>query len=136
MIGYHQFIRETQPKLRAEGKHVGIGIVAYVEGTGIGPYEGREGAGDEQWTRLGRHRCRHTGTGALHKFCPDRGRAAWRGRGQYRCRHRATPTSSIGARGRSPAAARWLRAMPSMKRRKWCAGKSSSSPPSISKRRR
>ncbi len=39
-IGYHNFINEIQPKLRAEGKHVGIGIVAYVEGTGIGPYEG------------------------------------------------------------------------------------------------
>ncbi|MBL8064105.1 MAG: xanthine dehydrogenase family protein [Anaerolineales bacterium] len=39
-IGYHKFVNETQPKLRAEGKHVGIGIVAYVEGTGIGPYEG------------------------------------------------------------------------------------------------
>jgi aerobic carbon-monoxide dehydrogenase large subunit len=40
MIGYHEFINETQPKLRVEGKHVGIGVVAYVEGTGIGPYEG------------------------------------------------------------------------------------------------
>jgi carbon-monoxide dehydrogenase large subunit len=39
-IGYHKFINEIQPKLRAEGKQVGIGIVAYVEGTGIGPYEG------------------------------------------------------------------------------------------------
>ncbi|NUQ86416.1 MAG: xanthine dehydrogenase family protein molybdopterin-binding subunit [Anaerolineales bacterium] len=39
-IGYHKFVNEIQPKLRAEGKHVGIGIVAYVEGTGIGPYEG------------------------------------------------------------------------------------------------
>jgi aerobic carbon-monoxide dehydrogenase large subunit len=39
-IGYHKFINETQPKLRLEGKHVGIGVVAYVEGTGIGPYEG------------------------------------------------------------------------------------------------
>jgi carbon-monoxide dehydrogenase large subunit len=39
-IGYHKFINEIQPRLRAEGKHVGIGIVAYVEGTGIGPYEG------------------------------------------------------------------------------------------------
>lgn len=40
MIGYEQFINETQPRLRAAGKHVGIGVVAYVEGTGIGPYEG------------------------------------------------------------------------------------------------
>lgn len=39
-IGYRQFVDETQPRLRAEGKHVGIGVVAYVEGTGIGPYEG------------------------------------------------------------------------------------------------
>jgi len=39
-IGYHEFINVIQPKLRAEGKHVGIGVVAYVEGTGIGPYEG------------------------------------------------------------------------------------------------
>src|SRR5690349_5666096 len=39
-IGYHEFVNEIQPKLRAEGKHVGIGVVAYVEGTGIGPYEG------------------------------------------------------------------------------------------------
>ena len=39
-IGYEEFLNETQPRLRAEGKHAGIGIVAYVEGTGIGPYEG------------------------------------------------------------------------------------------------
>ena len=26
--------------MRAEGRHVGIGVVAYVEGTGIGPFEG------------------------------------------------------------------------------------------------
>jgi CO/xanthine dehydrogenase Mo-binding subunit len=40
LIGYDQFIREEQPRLRAEGKHVGIGVACYVEGTGIGPYEG------------------------------------------------------------------------------------------------
>ena len=40
MIGYAQFVEEEQPKLRAEGRHIGIGVVCYVEGTGIGPYEG------------------------------------------------------------------------------------------------
>ncbi|GAB4147415.1 MAG: molybdopterin-dependent oxidoreductase [Candidatus Promineifilaceae bacterium] len=40
MIGYRNFIDEIQPQMRAEGRHVGIGVVAYVEGTGIGPYEG------------------------------------------------------------------------------------------------
>jgi carbon-monoxide dehydrogenase large subunit len=39
-IGYENFVRETQPKLRAEGRLAGIGVVTYVEGTGIGPYEG------------------------------------------------------------------------------------------------
>ena len=39
-IGYERFLREEQPRLRAEGKMVGIGVVAYVEGTGIGPFEG------------------------------------------------------------------------------------------------
>jgi carbon-monoxide dehydrogenase large subunit len=39
-IGYRDFIEHEQPRLRAEGRHVGIGLVCYVEGTGIGPYEG------------------------------------------------------------------------------------------------
>lgn len=39
-IGYCKFINEIQPKLRAEGKLVGIGIVAYAEGKDIGLYEG------------------------------------------------------------------------------------------------
>ncbi len=40
MIGYDKFIAEEQPRLRAEGKHVGIGLVTFVESTGVGPYEG------------------------------------------------------------------------------------------------
>jgi carbon-monoxide dehydrogenase large subunit len=39
MIGYEQ-LRADQARLRAEGRHVGVGVVCYVEGTGIGPYEG------------------------------------------------------------------------------------------------
>ncbi len=40
LIEYEKFIKEEQPKLRAQGRYVGIGVVSYVEGTGIGPYEG------------------------------------------------------------------------------------------------
>ncbi len=40
LVGYRKFIDEEQPRLRAQGRHVGIGVVCYVEGTGIGPYEG------------------------------------------------------------------------------------------------
>ena len=39
IIGYEQFKRD-EPQRRAEGKHLGVGIACYVEGTGIGPYEG------------------------------------------------------------------------------------------------
>ena len=40
LIDYHNFLEKEQPRLRAEGKRIGLGIVTYVEGTGIGPYEG------------------------------------------------------------------------------------------------
>src|SRR5262249_46013889 len=39
-IDYQRFVAEAQPALRAAGRHVGIVRVCYVEGTGIGPYEG------------------------------------------------------------------------------------------------
>ena len=32
--------RAEQARLRAEGRFIGVGVVSYVEGTGIGPYEG------------------------------------------------------------------------------------------------
>ncbi|MCK1713415.1 MULTISPECIES: xanthine dehydrogenase family protein molybdopterin-binding subunit [unclassified Bradyrhizobium] len=40
LIGYDGFIRNEQPRLRSEGRCVGIAVACYVEGTGIGPYEG------------------------------------------------------------------------------------------------
>jgi carbon-monoxide dehydrogenase large subunit len=39
-IGYKQFVEEEQPRLRADGRRLGIAVTCYVEGTGIGPYEG------------------------------------------------------------------------------------------------
>jgi CO/xanthine dehydrogenase Mo-binding subunit len=40
MIGYDEFYKKTQPAALKEGRHLGLGLVLYVEGTGIGPYEG------------------------------------------------------------------------------------------------
>jgi len=40
MVDYERFRAAEQPRLRAEGRCVGIGVVMYVEGTGIGPFEG------------------------------------------------------------------------------------------------
>ena len=39
-IDFERLRTDELPRLRAEGRHVGLGIVTYVEGTGIGPYEG------------------------------------------------------------------------------------------------
>lgn len=40
LIGYEEFIRDEQPRREAAGEQVGIALVSYVEGTGVGPYEG------------------------------------------------------------------------------------------------
>lgn len=40
MVGYEKFRKEIQPQARIEGKHLGIGVVAFTEGTAVGPYEG------------------------------------------------------------------------------------------------
>ncbi|HEX2164496.1 MAG TPA: xanthine dehydrogenase family protein molybdopterin-binding subunit [Thermoanaerobaculia bacterium] len=39
-IGWEGFLRDEQPRRRAAGELVGVGCVCYVEGTGIGPFEG------------------------------------------------------------------------------------------------
>jgi carbon-monoxide dehydrogenase large subunit len=41
MIGWNIFKRQ-QEKARAQGRYIGIGLANYVEGTGIGPYEGAQ----------------------------------------------------------------------------------------------
>jgi CO/xanthine dehydrogenase Mo-binding subunit len=40
LIDYERFRAEEQPRRRAAGRRSGVGVVAYVEGTGIGPFEG------------------------------------------------------------------------------------------------
>jgi carbon-monoxide dehydrogenase large subunit len=40
LIEYDKFVKEDQPRYRAEGKHKGIGVVCFTEGTSVGPYEG------------------------------------------------------------------------------------------------
>jgi carbon-monoxide dehydrogenase large subunit len=39
-IDWLEFKRQVQPRARTEGRRLGIGLVTYIEGTGIGPYEG------------------------------------------------------------------------------------------------
>ena len=35
MVDYEKFRKEIQPKARKEGKHLGIGVVAFTEGTAL-----------------------------------------------------------------------------------------------------
>lgn len=42
LIGYEHFTAVEQPAARAQGRHLGLGLVCYTEGTGIGPYEGAQ----------------------------------------------------------------------------------------------
>lgn len=39
-IGYEEFFARIKPEARQAGRCLGLGLVCYVEGTGIGPYEG------------------------------------------------------------------------------------------------
>jgi carbon-monoxide dehydrogenase large subunit len=40
LIGYDRFVKEELPRLRAEGRRVGIGFACFIESCGVGPYEG------------------------------------------------------------------------------------------------
>jgi CO/xanthine dehydrogenase Mo-binding subunit len=40
LIGYEEFFRQTKLEARRADRYLGLGLVCYVEGTGIGPYEG------------------------------------------------------------------------------------------------
>jgi carbon-monoxide dehydrogenase large subunit len=40
LIKFDDFKKKEQPRLRAAGKKVGIGVVCFTEGTAVGPYEG------------------------------------------------------------------------------------------------
>lgn len=40
LIGYEEFFGKIKPEARQAGRFLGLGLVSYVEGTGIGPYEG------------------------------------------------------------------------------------------------
>ncbi|MEO1086346.1 MAG: molybdopterin cofactor-binding domain-containing protein, partial [Acidobacteriota bacterium] len=40
LMDWRRYVDQELPRLRAAGRHVGVGLVSYVEGTGIGPYEG------------------------------------------------------------------------------------------------
>jgi CO/xanthine dehydrogenase Mo-binding subunit len=94
-IGYGAF-KDEQKKLRAEGRHVGIGLACYVEGTGIGPYEGAK--------------VQVQSNGKISSVSLSRMSTS----------SPAIPISSIGAPAPLPAAAPWSRAMPSTKLRRWC----------------
>ena len=68
--------RDEQFAARLQGRHLGLGFAAYVEGTGIGPYEGGHVRIEPSGQRLRCHGSHVTRSGPLHQLRPDRrGRA-------------------------------------------------------------
>ena len=74
-IEYEKFKNEIQPKLRAEGKHKGIGIVMFTEGTAVGPYEGAKVMVGVTGKVNRLNSLQQPGTGTLHYICPGGGRS-------------------------------------------------------------
>jgi aerobic carbon-monoxide dehydrogenase large subunit len=131
-IGYRAFIAEEQPQLRADGRRVGIGVVFYVEGTGIGPYEGARIQVQSSGRVLLATGIGTQGQGHFTSFDQIVADQIGVAVSDIDVVTGDTPTSFFGALAPSPAAARWWPATPPMPRRSRCAPRSCVPPPSIS----
>ena len=101
LVGYDDFLRHEQPRLAARGRRAGIGIACYVEGTGIGPYEGAkvqvQASGKVSVaTGIGTQGQGHFTS--LAQIAADRGRPGRRRRSRCRCRHRRYRPFLLGRR--------------------------------------
>ena len=97
MIGFDGF-RARQAAARAEGRYLGLGVARYVEGTGIGPYEGRARPGRAERQGLRRDRPLYTRAGAPDDVRPDRRRGACLRSRRRHCRHRRHQPLQLGRR--------------------------------------
>ena len=100
--------RKEQEAARAEGRYLGFGIGFYVEGTGLGPYEGGHVkvhpiTGKVYVTT----RPHQPGPGPRDGVRPDRGRSGGLRREGRDLRRKATPRPMNGGWRRSRAAPRW-----------------------------
>ena len=89
LVGWDDFAAYRE-QAEAEGRRVGLGIGCYVEGTGVGPYEGGARARRDQRAGQRRHRPDHPGPGPPDHPRPDRrrrARRADRGRARHHGRH-------------------------------------------------
>jgi CO/xanthine dehydrogenase Mo-binding subunit len=102
VLGYGDLLKE-QERLRGEGRYLGIGMAAYVEICGFGPYDSSKVRVEPSgalsiFTGVSPH-----WSGAGDDLRPDRGRLPRRGVRQHRRHHGDTAT-------RPRATARWARA--------------------------
>ena len=79
MIGYEDFVRQEQPRLRKEGKYIGIGVTPFIEFDGRGPLRGRSCDDRSQRQDPRRHGGGYPGARPLHQLRPGCGRSARRG---------------------------------------------------------
>ena len=79
-IDWERFCATSSRGCAPRASAAGIGVVCYVEGTGIGPFEGARVQVQTSGQGDGRDRRRHPGPGPLHRAGADRGGAARRRR--------------------------------------------------------
>ena len=78
LVGLGRVRRRTATPPAAEGRRVGIGLACYVEGTGVGPYEGAHVRVETTGKVVRRHRADHPGPGPRDGVRADRRRGAGR----------------------------------------------------------
>ena len=106
---------------RAEGRRIGLGIACYVEGTGIGPYEGAAINVQVDGTVTVATGAVEPGPGPPDDPRPDRRRRARRADRAHPRHDRRHARPRLGRRARSRAAPRSSPATPCTRRRSRCA---------------
>ena len=105
LIGWDDFAA-LRAEAAAEGRRLGIGIGCYVEGTGVGPYEGGHVQIDHRRAGGGRDRADLAGAGARDGVRADRRRRARRAVRDGVRWSPATPAGSATPSAPSPPARR------------------------------
>jgi carbon-monoxide dehydrogenase large subunit len=90
LVGWDGALAEAAAA-RRDGRKVGVGIACYVEGTGVGPYEGAHVVVETSGKVKVGDRADHPGPGSLHVLRPDRRRRAGRAVRGRRGGHRRHP---------------------------------------------
>ena len=98
LVGWDEFEQFRAEMARAEGRRVGIGLACYVEGTGVGPYEGAHVHVETSGRVKVATGLTTPGPGPPDRVRPDRRRRARRAVRGRRGHHRRHPADAVRRR--------------------------------------